>query len=258
MLNHIRTLLGNRRHDFFPTEAVGVIPADSGFRPRKLRPDASQIWQTLFGSSPDWMYLSGRLTQCLMVLHDSPLGPAADAAFDPRRSYDLDVDSPPLILPAWSAVQIDGDGELMLLRDVLADTGSGRSEFEWVITATTGANTVNVVASRDTPSVTYSTTVSGQLSAVLSLPGAGTSFRVRVAVSPASWLVRASAPPTDLGSVAQLLDTAVAGVEPSLFDSRHPLTADCHAVYASPFRTDRLAAIVLALALQIEESPVDG
>ncbi len=86
MINHVRTLLLNRGREGHGLNEVGeeYIPAD--FIPRALNRPLSLIHSTLFGNSPDRMFMNYRMRQIMQLMHATPL--AVDLLDDdPRITY---------------------------------------------------------------------------------------------------------------------------------------------------------------------------
>lgn len=86
MINHVRTLLMNRKRNGHGLDTFGeeYIPAE--FVPKKLNVALSLAHRTLFGGKPDRVYVNYRMRQIMELMHATPL--AVDIVDkDPRITY---------------------------------------------------------------------------------------------------------------------------------------------------------------------------
>ena len=83
MINHVRTLLMNRKRDGAALTDYGEEYIAENFVPRKLDQPLQLVHSILFGTKPDRLFINYRMRQLLQLIHATPL--AEDIVNDDSR-----------------------------------------------------------------------------------------------------------------------------------------------------------------------------
>jgi len=257
MINHVRTLLSNRSYsDRKDPDFPGEIFTPEEARQRMLFDVVRNVWWAFFGD-PDRLALNYRLAEAVAVLHGSDLAPDVTLA-DPRLTYD--GGSGAVFPPTTFGVEVShpADGVECFIGGTFSQDSRGACTANWKLDLTP---TQVVVERRTAPKAkaTVEFAFSASLSQPIPLIGSDLAFRCRQPGGPQTFRVAASARPTvPLGERFVDAQRFLAGNEARFFSTPHG--AKWFEVYRDTrgVTVNRLAAVLLTLAENIESSPTSG
>ena len=260
MINHARTLLLNRGPDGFGFDFPGEEYVPDDFKPRQLTPSLRFVHQSLFGTSPDRLFLNYRLRRIMSLLHSTELGEFV-TRFDSRITY-LPLNRTDMFDTLFNPVvtSITGwAGATYLSGQSTANDGLGKAQFEWKLTVT-AADTLQIVTQTSPITTTEAAyTAENMLSSRIALPGTDITFRFQDAPVGTTWIITANARPvtpfSDVMSqlVSSFGDAGVSNIFP-------PLPIEPMKTFYAIWRKHQLAAyrysaLLLAVIERINEQP---
>lgn len=258
MINHIRTLLFNRTQEGYPLTFPGEEYIAPTFVPRKLTSSLRTAHTTLFGKSPDRLYMNYRMRQIMQIMHSSPL--ADDLLLqDSRITYLPFRDE--LFNDAFTVgiEQLFGEPKIVHVAGTHeADNGSGRLQQIWDIeTVNTGVVTIT---QRRQPNETTTETFDGQTPVIL--PGSTFKAYLYNTVPGDLFRVTSNALPTqNISDVLVNLEAAfgergVQEVFPAL--PEEPVKTWKKIWFETDNAMMRYTALLLAMATKISQLPQEG
>lgn len=257
MINHVRTLLLNRRRDGYGPDAPGEEYVPTTFTPRRLSGALATAHSLLFGSNPDRLFLNYRLRQVMGLLHATELEEFI-LADDNRITYPIPP-NPNFFAGVFGPTIAEGNDHTLHLRgEAACNEGPGHCQYEWRLTLDGDEAVVTQVTPvRSTQRVAF--TVTNNLSTEIPLHGSEILARFTDAPDATSWKITVRTRPfTDLGVVLYNLETvlseagaaAIFTPAPEGIDSTLRNIWDGHQLSAY-----RYAALLLAMARRIDEAP---
>lgn len=259
MVNHLRTLLINRNGPVIPN---GTIPGEEYIPPYRavILPSYLQALRIrLFGANPDWPMLRYRMRQFLPIVHATPLEEYV-FALDRRITYDLDATdfvSNTIFQPVVNQISGTAEDILTVLGTPTAPDISGRIYQSYSIVPT-GSGTVAVQTLQPPIQQQEIPFAPGDL---ITLPGAGYTFRLTTDNPGASWLVEiTNRPSVDPGVI--VASVAVSG-ETNFLQLFGAAPVEPYLTFSNLWSTQkistlRLAALLLAIGYRTEERRVTG
>lgn len=249
MFNHVRTLLANAApRGGVPLPGEVLVPA--GFAPVRLTQGLAAVRAAVFGTSPDRHMLAARLSQCMPLVHASPLGPLALAA-DPRLTYDPGGSDAGLagVPEAPSVSRSRGLGTPAVLGDPSPPDRTGVCRFMYEVAASGGRAAVVVTTASLFPETK-------DLPGPVPLRGSGYSLLFDSPDADGVWFVEAVNRPA--GGPGQVVASVELCGEPALFElfgsgPSEPYASFRNAWHGSRETPTRLAAALLALAARTDE-----
>lgn len=257
-INRVRTLILNSTAGRHAVDAPGEEYVATTFRRRKLTPAVRRLYQLLFGTRPDRLFVNIRMRQIMQLLHTTELAPAvgdrSQLTYLPFRD-----DFPPSLF-VTTVTDTGRPSGAVLSGTITSNTAIGRSEYQWDVrySAATGLATVTQqVAGAST--VEIAVTFTDTLSTRIPLHENGLTVRFYTDQDAALRVVSRCRPTKDFSNTLNQLQLGSTGIDAeTIFD---PALAAEQSTYLDiwqkhPHYNMRYAAMFLALANYVEEQEV--
>lgn len=259
MINHFRTLLLNTSATSNVALGKEFIPAV--FAPLQNLPTYMQaIYATLFGASPDSLFLNYRAKQYLSVIAATRLQSYV-TQLDSRITYSLSDTTlldPTLFLPSATR------GDISFVDSAEAIDAIGISQYSWLTIISSadssGGNISVQLQQKPKSTINTSFTLTDGISSVIILPGANLKFRLGTSsAGNGSFTIYAKARPHySMGAILATLQSTGSRYMNELFAVGSPLGktepfASCYNIWNNnPDTLYQLSAVIVALVYHME------